>query len=712
MMAGHEAEPGDAAQAAAELDRALTEVVRATGSHAAAVFLLVREEQALRMEVVTGLSSGVVRPWTRLALAAPVPVATAVREGRPVWVRGHAELARRFARTAYALPYELAMIVMPLATGDEKWGALQMLWPGNRSERLTPREESAIGAAADRMSRALARAAASGAPLRPAPAPRVLPPEPPARRPPAEAQAAAELTERLGVGVFSLDLEGHITFLNNRAAELLGRDRKDLLHTRPWEALPWLDDPAFEDPYLGALFSRLPSRFTALRPPDHWLSFLLRPDATGVSVRVKPAGAPTADPGQPELPSAVAPTRAGTLYHLLYISAGLTEAVGLGDVTAAVTDQIVPVLGASGFGLLTADEGRFEVLATRGFSARNTAYFDRLSMSAATAGARVVETGVPAFYPHPEELRRAHPQVALYREMESWAFLPLNASGRTIGYCVLGYAQPRTFGPDDRAALTSLAGMIAQAVERARLYDAKNRLAHVLQNALLPRSLPDVPGLRVAARYLPATRGMDIGGDFYDLIRLDGSAADAVIGDVQGHSVGAAALMGQVRTAVHTHASTGAPPGEVLARINRLFEDLETDLFTSCLYARLDLPRQRVTLASAGHLPAIVRHPGGGADIVAAPAGILLGIEADAAYPTTEIPLPPGAVLLLYTDGLVERPGTDLGTAVHDLAHRLADSPADSLDVLADSLVREAQNTGQGRDDIALLLVGPENRSQ
>ncbi|MFJ5218400.1 SpoIIE family protein phosphatase [Streptomyces sp. NPDC088354] len=709
MTDGQPPEP-DGSPAAAELDRALTEAVRATGSHAAAVFLLVPEEQALRMEVVTGLSGRVVRPWSRLALAAPVPVATAVREGRPVWVRGHAELARRFARTAYALPYELAMIVVPLATDGTKWGALQMLWPGTRAERLTPGEESAVTAAADRMSRALARAAASGDALRPAPAPRVLPAEAPARRPPAEAQAAADLAERLEVGVFSLDLDGRITFLNARAAELLGRTKADLMRTRPWETLPWLDDPAYEDPYLGALFSRLPSQFTALRPPDRWLSFLLSPDATGISVRVWPAGAPEGSPAWRSAPSATAPSRAGALYHLLYISAGLTEAVGLQDVTAAVTDQIMPVLGADGFGLLTADEGRIEILATRGFSPSSTAYFEHLPLAAGTQGARVVETGEPAFFSRPDELRRAHPDIALYREMDGWAFLPLNASGRTIGYCVLGYADGRTFGPDDRAALTSLAGMIAQALERARLFDAKNRLAHVLQNALLPRSLPDVPGLRVAARYLPATRGMDIGGDFYDLIRLDGSAAAAVIGDVQGHNVGAAALMGQVRTAVHAHASTGAPPGEVLARINRLFEDLETDLFTSCLYARLDLPRQRATVASAGHLPAIVRRPGGGADIVRARSGILLGVEADAGYPATEIPFPPGAVLLLYTDGLVERPGTDIGTAVHELADRLAAAPTDSLDALADGLIREARGSDRGRDDIALLLVGPEER--
>ncbi|MFD0070685.1 GAF domain-containing SpoIIE family protein phosphatase, partial [Streptomyces sp. NPDC127574] len=138
---------------------------------------------------------------------------------------------------------------------------------------------------------------------------------------------------------------------------------------------------------------------------------------------------------------------------------------------------------------------------------------------------------------------------------------PLIVSGRPVGCCILSYDRPHDFGADERAVLTSLAGLIAQALDRARLYDATRDLAHGLQQALLPRSLPSLPGLECAARYLPASRGMDIGGDFYDVIRIDATTAAAVIGDVQGHNVAAAALMGQVRTAIH--AAAGAPPDQV-----------------------------------------------------------------------------------------------------------------------------------------------------
>lgn len=150
--------------------------------------------------------------------------------------------------------------------------------------------------------------------------------------------------------------------------------------------------------------------------------------------------------------------------------------------------------------------------------------------------------------------------------------------------------------------LTSLTGLIAQALDRARLYDAKLALAHTLQTGLLPHTLPRLPGFDVAARYRPAGHGMDIGGDFYDLIVCTPTTAVAVIGDVQGHNTTAAALMGQVRTAVHAYAATaGASPGKVLACTNRLLVDLDPGLFASCLIAHLDHTHHRALLATAGH---------------------------------------------------------------------------------------------------------------
>ncbi|ODA70522.1 Phosphoserine phosphatase RsbU [Streptomyces sp. AVP053U2] len=217
------------------------------------------------------------------------------------------------------------------------------------------------------------------------------------------------------------------------------------------------------------------------------------------------------------------------------------------------------------------------------------------------------------------------------------------------------------------------------------------------------RALPRVAGLKVAARYLPAARGLGIGGDFYDLIRLDAHTAGATIGDVQGHNVDAAALMGQVRTAVHAHATVGASPDHVLAGANRLLTDLDPGLFTSCVYVHLDLATHRAGLATAGHPPPLLRHADGRTELIDVPPGLLLGIAPDVLYPTREFPLPPGCVLALYTDGLVEAPGVDLDDATAALAGLLEDTDPTDLDAMADALMRHAPSPD---DDIALLLIG------
>jgi serine phosphatase RsbU (regulator of sigma subunit) len=285
--------------------------------------------------------------------------------------------------------------------------------------------------------------------------------------------------------------------------------------------------------------------------------------------------------------------------------------------------------------------------------------------------------------------------------MAAWAYLPLIASDRPVGCCVIAFDHPRTFTPGHRAFLTSLSGLLAQALDRALLHDSRDQFARRLQAGLLPGRLPEVPGLQVAARYRAAAHGMEVGGDFYDLIGLGDTSAAAAIGDVQGHNPTAAALMGQVRTAVH--ATAGAPPSEVLARTNQLLIDLNTGLCTSCLYAHIDLATHRVRLANAGHPPPLLRHPDGNVSVVQVPPGPLLGILRTAEYPTIETPLAPGSEFLMYTDGLIEIPGEDPDVSTGRLARSLAATPRGaSADVRADLLL---ENSPTATDDIALLLI-------
>ncbi|MFH8933508.1 SpoIIE family protein phosphatase [Streptomyces griseosporeus] len=695
----------DGATGVDALDAAFAETVRRTGASIGALYLLAPDERHLVLDVLAGAPAEVAAPWARIPVNAPAPVAEALREERIVWIGSHEEMARSYPRTAAVLPYPLAMAAAPV-TGVRRWGALLLMWPAGRPPYMTQRERGHITASCGRLARLLEESAAGGTFPGPGELPRVLAAQT-AVGAAGPALAAADFIERLPGGSCALDLEGRFTYLSSGACELLGRDSGRLLGTLPWQSLRWLDDPGVEDGYRAAVISREPVVFTARRPPDSWLDFHLYPDASGISVRIVPSGAPYPPaPAFRRSARTAVPARAGRLYQLTHLAAALTEVVGVRDVIDLVADQIMPAFDAQGLVLSMVDAGRLRITGYRGYAPETIERLNGLALDTRyTPAGQVLDTGLPAFFSDPEEMGRAYPEAVDVSGKQAWAFLPLVVAGRPVGCCILSYDRPHTFPAEDRAVLTSLAGLVAHALDRARLYDTKHDLAHALQQALLPRALPAVPGLRVAARYLPATRGMDIGGDFYDLMPLGATGAAAVIGDVQGHDVAAAALMGQVRTAVRAHAALGTTPDRVLRGANRLLTDLGADLFVSCLYARLDFAARRVALASAGHPPPVLRLPGGETRPLDLPPGPLLGIDPDARFPVTEIPLTPGLMLAFYTDGLIETPGVDLDDSITDLARHLADADDGDLDALIDTLVAESGARRQRTDDVALLVL-------
>ncbi|MFB6947005.1 MULTISPECIES: SpoIIE family protein phosphatase [unclassified Streptomyces] len=691
---------------------ALDQFMRATGASGGLVYLLPPGERVLRLAVQRGVPRQIAAHWTQVPLAARTPATDAVRERRLVWIGGQEEMARHYPQMALALPYPFSVAAAPITTGTTAWGALLVRWPSSHPSLLTRHERNAVRTSCRRLGLVLRQAADSGHPLLPGSEPQVLAPLRARARGPTQEAAAADFAERLPGGCCTLDLDGRITFITTAAADLLGASAVDLLGVLPRQVLPWLDDPVIEDRYRAAVLSQEATSFTALRPPDRWLSFHLYPDVCGISVRIAPAS-PSPASETPEVLHPAPPAAPGrsTAHHLLmHLAATLTEAVGVMDVIARIDDLVPTAFEAQALAVMIAEEGRLRIIGYRGYTAELMDRFDGTPLASNTPAVRVLTSGVPHFYATFADLKRAHPPAVLQDGKAAWAFLPLITSGRPVGSLVLAYDQPHSFTPEERAVLTATAGLIAQALERARLYDANQALAHSLQASLLPQALPRVPGLDVATRYLPTAHGIDVGGDFYDLIHLDTDLAAAAIGDVQGHNVNAAALMGQVRTAVH--ATAGASPGQVLARTNRLLTDLDPGLFTSCLYVQLDLARHRACLATAGHPPPLLRHPDLRTEILALTPGLLLGIDPAADYPETDIPLPPGAVLALYTDGLVETPGIDIEDATADLAAQLAQAQGQTLDALADTLIHHAQRSAPRNDDIALLLIRPQQHGR
>lgn len=282
------------------------------------------------------------------------------------------------------------------------------------------------------------------------------------------------------------------------------------------------------------------------------------------------------------------------------------------------------------------------------------------------------------------------------------AVLPLPAKGWVAGVCLVGWDKPHEFVPEERSLLTATAALVGQALKRAHAHDAEQELATMLQRSLLPRRLPELPGGIAVARYLPARRGLQVGGDWYDVIALSEHRVALVIGDVQGHSAGAATIMGQMRTAVRAYAVEGHPPDVVVSHANRLLVGMETDLFATCCYAELDMEEGNTLFVRAGHLSPLVRHPDGSTEEVEVEGGLPLGVVAEAEFPMTAVTLAPGTVIALVTDGMVEAADLPLDEGMRRM--RVALAAADPADPgrMADELLGGVEPR---EDDVALLLL-------
>ncbi|MFG2129513.1 SpoIIE family protein phosphatase [Streptomyces sp. NPDC048751] len=526
--------------------------------------------------------------------------------------------------------------------------------------------------------------------------------------------AAVAAIERLADGFFALTPDGRVAYANHSLESLLGVRQDELLGHRPWDVLPWLADPVYEDRYRAAVVSQQPVSFLVRRPPDEWLVFSLHPGAQGMTGWAAPVKQPVpADtgPGTPveeeappvsSSPPPAAP-RVGSLYRVLQLGSALTEAVTAREVCDAVADQLLPAFGGQKLAIAVVEEGRLRQFAQRGYSRRFLARFEGTPLHARLPVTDALTSGTPLFVESREELLETYPGI-LAAHSNSWAFLPLIASNHPVGACMLAFDDVHRFPEEERGVLTALGGLIAQALERARLYDAEFALARGLQDGLLPHRLPTLPGLRVTGRYLPSTRGMDIGGDWYDVIPT-GDEVALIVGDVEGHNVAAAAVMGQLRSTVRAFVTAGHRPAEVVADTNRLHLDLDPVLLASCCYARVHPPSGVVRIVRAGHCPPLLRLPDGDAEILDVPGGPLLGVEATATYPESVLRLEPGSVLALYTDGLVERRHSDIGSGLDRLRASLSRMGGTRLDEMADALLREARRSADRADDIALLLT-------
>ncbi|MGV9455666.1 SpoIIE family protein phosphatase [Streptomyces sp. NPDC003635] len=288
---------------------------------------------------------------------------------------------------------------------------------------------------------------------------------------------------------------------------------------------------------------------------------------------------------------------------------------------------------------------------------------------------------------------------------------PLRGRRRVIGAALFLRRPERVaFEADDLLVAAQLATHSALGIDKAVLYGREAYIADELQRTMLPETLPRPTGVRLASRYLPAAETARVGGDWYDAIPLPGSRVALVVGDVMGHSMTSAAIMGQLRTTAQTLAGLDLPPQEVLHHLDEQAQRLGTDRMATCLYAVYDPVSHRITIANAGHPPPVLLHLGGRAEVLRVPPGAPIGVGG-VDFEAVELDAPAGATLLLYTDGLVESRLRDVWTGIEQLRERLAataqltgpDHPP-PLEALCDEVL-DMLGPGDRDDDIALLAA-------
>ncbi|MET8678262.1 PP2C family protein-serine/threonine phosphatase [Streptomyces sp. NPDC004647] len=263
--------------------------------------------------------------------------------------------------------------------------------------------------------------------------------------------------------------------------------------------------------------------------------------------------------------------------------------------------------------------------------------------------------------------------------------------------------RPRPSASDDEL-LDTLGKLTGQVVAQSKLRQARVELAVALQHSLLPVELPDLPGLRTAARYAPAQDGLDIGGDWYDVFWMPDNSLAFAIGDVQGHGVESAAVMGQIRATLRALALSTTDPGEILGMANELLVSMGTDLFVTCCLLRFHPSRLELASARAGHVPAIWCTADGLAAIVLDEGGLPLGIQTGERYPVTRHLLMHEGAFVLFTDGVVEGPSFPIESGLERAAEVVGAGFHSDPDLLAAEMIELAALTGHA-DDAAVLVL-------
>lgn len=412
---------------------------------------------------------------------------------------------------------------------------------------------------------------------------------------------------------------------------------------------------------------------------------------------MEPAGIFT-DVGNSEVSAAV-PVSAGTrLQGIQSITDAALSRLDDRDLLAELLDRTREVLRADTAAALLLDFSSGQLIATAAAGLEEEVRQGvRIPVGRGFAG-KIAAEHRPVILDRVDHTTVLNP-ILWEKGIQSMAGVPMVAGGRVIGVMHVGSLTPRRFA-DDEVELLQLAADRAAAAVQSITALADRAAVTALQRSLVPSALPAVAGAELAARYIPGSGA--VGGDWHDVFTLPAGQLCVTVGDVAGSGLLAAVIMGRMRSALRAYALETADPAEVLARLDRKMQYFEPDAMATVLYAVFEPGLDSMHVALAGHFPPVIARPGQPAELAEVRTGAPIGVAPGVQRPVTTVPVPPGALLCFYTDGLIERPGEIIDDGLERLCQAVT---AQSPEAACAAVMRALAGREPARDDIALLMI-------
>jgi len=390
--------------------------------------------------------------------------------------------------------------------------------------------------------------------------------------------------------------------------------------------------------------------------------------------------------------------------YLHEVTVALAAAGSVADAAEVLSDGLRRALGASAVGVCQlAADGWLHLVYSEGVDRLDP--FARVPLEAPFPFAEAARTSQPVWLASRAQWAERYPDSVrmLRSDTEATVSLPLMVAGTVLGTLSASFTEPRLFEEEERAFLSALATQTAAAFERAALADTRREMAETLQHSLMPGRLPQVERLAATARYVPAVQGTQAGGDWFDVLELDDGRVAVAVGDVVGKGAAAAAVMGQLRSALASLLLAGHPPAQALDLLDRFAAQVAGAEISTVACLLLDLTTGRLVHSRAGHPPLLALYADG-ARFLEDDLGPALTLPTSG-RPQATTNLPVGATLLLYTDGLIERRGAVLDDGLRRLAEVAGPCRGLPLPALVDRVLDELGHREGASDDIALVAV-------